>query len=142
MAPSPPSSRSSASVFRHIDWAALGAVAGGGLIGSAARTGVTMWVPTPQGSFPTAVLVVNLTGSFLLGLYVARRERAITGRRSLQFWAIGVLGSFTTFSAFGFDVVRLTTAGRLLAAGSYVAVSVLGGLALVLAGSRIGAAIK
>lgn len=123
-------------------WAAMSpsvAVLGGGLVGSGARAGIGFWLPASQGTFPLGVLVVNLVGSFLLGLYLARREGAITARWSLQFWAIGALGSFTTFSAFSLDVMHLLEAGRPLAAGGYVTASIVGGLSLALVGQRVGA---
>jgi CrcB protein len=84
---------------------------------------------------------VNLIGSFVLGLYLARWERAVSRSGSLRFWAIGVLGSFTTFSAFSVDVVRLLDAGRLAAGGAYVAVSLIGGLVCAVAGLRVGAVV-
>jgi CrcB protein len=95
-----------------------------------------------EGGFPVSVVVVNLLGSFLLGLFLARRERATVGATSLQFWAIGVLGSFTTFSAFSTDVVELLAAGRVAASVGYVGVSLLGGLALARVGRRIGAVVR
>lgn len=45
----------------------------------------------------------NLVGSILLGFFVARGTMAISGPLPAQFWGIGVLGSFTTFSAFGLE---------------------------------------
>jgi CrcB protein len=118
----------------------LAAVVGGGLLGSAARAGVGSWLPAPVGHFPTGIFVVNITGSFLLGLYLARRERAATARWSLQFWAIGVLGSFTTFSAFSLDVFRLLTEAQTLTAAGYVGSSTVGGLIAALLGQRVGQA--
>lgn len=124
---------------RHPDrWVGLAAVFSGGLIGSAARSGIGMWGASQVEGFPTEILLVNLLGSFLLGLYLARRERAVTGRGSVQFWAIGVFGSFTTFSAFSADTVTMLDQGRFVATVVYVAASLLGGLALALAGRRIG----
>ncbi|MEX1134482.1 MAG: CrcB family protein [Acidimicrobiia bacterium] len=116
----------------------LAAVFGGGLVGSAARAGIGSWLPTPVGHFPIGVLVINVTGSFILGLFLARRELAITSRWSLQFWAIGVLGSFTTFSAFSLDVFRLLTQGRPLTFAGYVAASLVGGLLAAAMGQRVG----
>jgi CrcB protein len=118
------------------------AVLGGGLVGSAARAGIGHYLPAASGAFPVATLVVNLTGSFLLGYYLARREQASTARWSVQFWAIGMLGSFTTFSAFSFDVFHLLEAKRPLLAGGYVAASIVGGLVLALAGQRLGSSIR
>lgn len=116
----------------------LAAVAAGGLIGSLGRAAIGIWIPTPAGGFPTAVLAVNLAGSFLLGFYLARRERAVSRRTSLQFWAIGIFGSFTTFSAFSSDLVQMLADGRLVSAVSYLAVSIVGGLWLALIGQRLG----
>jgi CrcB protein len=113
-------------------------VLGGGLVGSAARIGMSHWMPTAPGEFPIAILVVNLIGSFLLGLYLARRERGISGAWSVQLWAIGALGSFTTFSTFSLDVVQLVQAQRPIAAGAYLVASVVGGLALALIGQGAG----
>lgn len=91
--------------------------------------------------FPASALIVNLVGSFLLGFYLARRERSVTARYSLQFWAIGVLGSFTTFSAFAVDLVVILDAGRMGTAAVYLVTSVLGGLLAATAGLRVGVAL-
>ncbi len=117
-------------------WAA---VAAGGLLGSAARAGIGLWLDDE--GFPTPILVVNLAGSLLLGLYLARRERAVGPRGSFQFWAIGVLGSFTTFSTFSIDLVRLVENGRLMIAMSYLLASIVGGLGAAIAGLRIGSSL-
>ena len=95
-----------------------------------------------EGSFPVAVLIANLTGSFLLGFFVARRERAVSSRYSVQFWGIGVLGAFTTFSTFSVDLVRLLDDGRPLTAMLYVVASIAGGLISAGAGLRIGSIIR
>jgi CrcB protein len=87
-------------------------------------------------------MTVNLLGSLVLGFYLARRERATTLRWSVRFWAIGMLGSFTTFSGFSLDVVRLLQVDRPLMALGYVAASIVGGLALALLGERIGSLLR
>ena len=111
-------------------------------MGSAARIVVGLWIPAKDAGFPWAILLVNLAGSLLLGFYLARRERSISRRGSLQFWAIGVFGSFTTFSAFTVDLVEILAAGRGGMAVSYLASSVLGGLICAVAGLRIGGLIR
>lgn len=119
-------------------WPAVAQVAAGGVIGSAVRGMVQLAIPTVDGTFPTAVLLVNLVGSFFLGLYLARRERSVEGPATLRFWAIGLLGSFTTFSAFSLDVLVLLQAGRVVASSIYLLGSVAGGLTLALVGHRMG----
>ena len=136
-------SRSLADIRRRTrGLSSVAAVATGGLLGSAARTGIGAWIPTSGTGFPTAVVSVNLTGSLLIGLFLARRERAVGTRLSLHFWAIGVLGSFTTFSTFSIDLFEMLSEGRQLTALSYLAASIFGGLGMALGGQRIGAAIR
>ncbi|MGA7096470.1 MAG: CrcB family protein [Acidimicrobiia bacterium] len=114
------------------------AVACGGLAGSAIRYAVTVAIPLHSGSFPVALLIVNVGGSLLLGAYSARRARAATTSWSLQFWAIGLLGSFTTFSAFSVETIRLVADGYTLVATAYVVASLLAGLTAALLGGRLG----
>lgn len=112
------------------------AVGLGGLAGSASRTAIGIWLGGE--GFPVPVLIVNLTGSFALGLYLALRQQSVTRPHSLHFWAIGLLGSFTTFSAFSVDLVRLVESGRVVTALVYLGVSLVGGLVAALLGGRVG----
>ncbi len=114
------------------------AVAAGGLLGSSARVLVTQLAGTPRSGWPVATLAVNLVGAFVLAGYLARREGAVAAPLSLELWAIGALGSFTTFSAFSVEVVVLMDAGRAVAAVGYVAASTIGGMAAALAGDAAG----
>lgn len=76
------------------------------------------------------LIAVNLTGCLLIGI-VWRLQPS----RALSLLLVtGVLGGFTTFSSFGFDTLTLLREGRLAEALGYVAVSVLGGLALTAVG--------
>jgi CrcB protein len=116
----------------------LGSVLGGGLVGSAARLAVGELVGSGGTGFPWATLAVNLAGAALAGFYLARRQRAVSLRWSLRFWAIGALGSFTTFSGFSVDVVRLTDGGRGWVALAYVLASIVGGVLAALIGDGLG----
>ena len=139
--PSAPSDRPPISGIRHLPpLGDMGAVLAGGLVGSAARAGIGIWLPATTGGCPTATLLVNLAGSLLIGTYLTRREQSVTMRRSLQFWAFGALGSFTTFSAFSLEVVRLIEQDRVMVAGGYVAASTIGGLVAALIGQRVARA--
>ena len=137
--PSPSDSRPSLLAQFPRAWAA---VLAGGLIGSAGRVGISHYLPVSSGRFPVATLAVNLSGSLLLAAYLARRERTVTATWSLHFWGIGVFGSFTTFSAFGFEVMDLIDRGSMLAAASYVAASIGGGLVLGLLGQRFASGVR
>jgi CrcB protein len=110
----------------------------GGLLGSGLRATIGELFPAAPGTFPAATLLVNLAGSLVLGFYLARRQRAITSGWSLRFWAIGGLGSFTTFSTFSAEVFRLVEAGAPIPAVWYVLASLIGGVAAALLGERLG----
>lgn len=112
----------------------------GGIVGSAFRSAAGLAFPAPKGALPSATLAVNVLGSLALGFYLARRERAVTSRYSLQFWAIGVLGSLTTFSTFSYEVVLLLEAGSSWTAAWYSVASTIGGLLAAVVGGRVGEA--
>lgn len=118
------------------------AVLAGGLVGSAARIGVGYLLPAASGQFPAATLIVNLAGSLLLGFYLARREQTVTSPLSIQFWGIGVFGSFTTLSTFSIEVLHLLDQGHPATAVGYLVVSIVGGLIVALAGQRLGSVIR
>ena len=75
----------------------------GGSIGTAARLGVALWIPD-AGGFPVATLAVNVLGALLIGILAARLPQT-TGLR--VFLGTGVLGGFTTYSAFMTGAVEL-----------------------------------
>jgi fluoride exporter len=87
------------------------------------------------GAFPWATLGVNLLGSFAMGLlagWLARDGNHAEGWRLLL--GVGLLGGFTTFSAFSMEMAQLIQRGALASAGLYAAASVLGGIAGLFAG--------
>jgi CrcB protein len=85
-------------------------------------------------------MVINVSGSLLLGLFLARRQRAVTRRWSLQLWGIGALGSFTTFSTFSVEVFRLLEDGAWAVAAGYVVGSTILGLSAAWLGQQLGRA--
>lgn len=109
-------------------------VALGGAIGASARFMAGHYASLWLGrGFPVATLGVNILGSLLMGvLYVLVIERG--GARFAPFLLAGLLGGFTTFSAFSLDAFSLFESGRRVLAGVYVAGSVAGGLLGLAAG--------
>ena len=109
-------------------------VALGGALGASARylTGVAA-IRLMGPGFPWGTLVVNVVGSFLMGvLVVALAHKDAT--RLAPLLMTGVLGGFTTFSAFSLDTMAMIERGQTTLAGFYVAASVLLSLgAIVLA---------
>lgn len=120
------------------EFAAPVSVLGGGLLGSAARSALGSAFPAAPGAFPATTLLVNVAGSLFLGLFLARRQRAVTRRWSLHFWAIGVLGSFTTFSTFSVEVFRLLDRQAWALVVAYAAASIVLGLGAAVLGQRLG----
>ena len=109
-------------------------VALGGAIGAAARylTGVAMLRTFGGGAFPLGVITVNIVGSFLMGLVVVWfGQKGLT--HLSPFVMTGILGGFTTFSAFSLETVTLFERGQTGLAALYVGLSVMasiGALAL------------
>jgi CrcB protein len=112
-------------------------VAGGG-IGAGLRHLVNVAALRLLGPwFPWGTVAVNLLGGLLMGLLVgmlARHELAGGANHMRLFLATGVLGGFTTFSAFSLDAVVLWERGAELAAAGYVLGSVAGAIAALMAG--------
>ena len=100
----------------------------GGAVGSGARylvgVGVLRIVGVTSG-FPWATLCVNVVGSFLMGFFIEMLALKLSGSQELRtFFATGVLGGFTTFSAFSLDFATLLSRKQEFAAGSYLVSSV------------------
>jgi fluoride exporter len=116
-------------------------VALGGALGASARYCVNVVALRLLGTgFPYATLGVNILGSFLMGAVVVTfANKDLT--RYAPFVMTGVLGGFTTFSAFSLDAVSLWERGETLAATGYVAGSVILSLAALLAGMALTRAI-
>jgi fluoride exporter len=116
----------------------VAAVLVGGATGSGLRLLVDLAVPHGGAVFPIGTFLINLAGSFVLGVVVARVWPAAPEwlRAGL---GPGLLGSFTTFSALALSAVELTNAGAGLSAIVYVAASVIGGVAAAALGLRLGA---
>jgi fluoride exporter len=115
--------------------ASIALVAAGGVIGSVARYGLQNLVnPTSGTGIPTATLIINIVGCFLIGALVPILDRSSTGIAAKPFLITGVLGGFTTFSAFAIETVQLVDHQHVVAAGCYVLMTVAGGLFAVSVG--------
>ncbi|WP_426028877.1 fluoride efflux transporter CrcB [Brevundimonas sp. TWP2-3-4b2] len=99
-------------------------VAAGGALGTVARYGIGRLLPAT--AWPWATLTVNLVGGLLMGLlagWLAFRG-GVHGESIRLFAAVGVLGGFTTFSAFSLETALMIERRQLAMAGGYVAASV------------------
>jgi fluoride exporter len=100
-------------------------VALGGAIGSAARHGVNLIAGQLGSTFPYGTFGVNVLGSFVMGVLAALLATKFAGAETLRlFWLTGLLGGFTTFSAFSLDAFNLFQQGQLGTALVYVIASV------------------
>jgi CrcB protein len=107
----------------------------GGAFGSVIRYAIGL--TARQSLFPWATLAINLSGSFILGLFLTwalgRLPAAVITPIS-----VGVLGGFTTFSTFAWEGLFLTRSGRTGLALIYVLLSVVGGIVAAWVGYRLG----
>lgn len=129
--PQPPGSR-----WR--EWVATSlAIGAGGVLGAICRYRVGVWAAARWGTaFPWGTLLINVSGSFVLGFYLTLVTERFSGRPTTRLLvATGFLGAYTTFSTFGHETVTLLQHGRIFAAAAYVVGSLLFGLVAVIAGT-------
>ena len=111
----------------------------GGAIGAGTRYAVTQWFAAKGwGAYPWATLVINVSGSMLMGLTVGLLlARTVLPGELRVFLATGILGGYTTFSAFSLEVWQLAERGETGAAVAYIAASVVLSIAGLGLGLRI-----
>jgi len=116
-------------------------VALGGAIGASLRFGISTWTLRVFGpGFPVGTLLVNVLGSLAMGLAAVAMIHRFPGTWGsyAPFVMTGVLGGFTTFSAFSLDVLNLIESGRLSHAVTYIAASVAMSIGALFVGLTIG----
>ncbi len=115
------------------------AIAGGGALGALLRFGVSNGIYRLFGrDFPYGTLVVNVLGSLLMGLFfVLLVERMATSSELRSAILIGLLGAFTTFSAFSFETLALFNDGD----GIKAMVNILASIIFCIAATWLGMAI-
>ena len=112
----------------------------GGFIGSIIRykLGGLVLQHSQNWKFPLSTLIINVIGCFLIGLIGGYAEHSqVLQRNIMLFLMTGVLGGFTTFSAFSYETLFLIKRGQLMIAAAYVGLSVFCGLVVVFAGFKI-----
>lgn len=117
-------------------------VALGGALGSVARYGVNVWTTRAFGpGFPWGTLTVNVVGGLVMGLIAATLALRGGSNELRVFLMTGIMGGFTTFSAFSLDAVALWERGEVGTAALYVAASVVLSIGALFAGLALGRAL-
>jgi fluoride exporter len=113
-------------------------IAAGGALGSLLRfVSVSYLTPMLNYRFPLGTFFVNILGSFLIGLaYVLLVEKVLVSAEWRLFFMTGVLGGFTTFSAFSLEMLQLWQEGQVFVSIAYAASSVVLGLLMAYAGMQ------
>ena len=87
-------------------------VAAGGAIGAAARYLAGLWIVARLGAgFPWGTFFVNVTGSFVIGIVLVLVEGGTLPAGARLFFAVGILGGYTTFSSFSYETLQLLAGG-------------------------------
>ncbi len=111
-------------------------VAVAGAVGAVVRYRIGLAVGVR--SFPWTTLGINVGGCFVLALILAGPGAARWSPAVTTALAVGLLGAYTTFSTFGYETFTLLRMGRPAAAGGYVVLSLVGGLAATALGYLAG----
>jgi CrcB protein len=126
--------------MEHV-WKVL-ALSVGGVIGVNARYWLGHWMnrwANPE--FPWATFTINVTGSFAIGFLTILLARGLPHPNARLFLVTGLLGGYTTFSAYSFESLALWERGERWSAAAYVAGSVLAGLLAVTLGVSLARSI-
>ena len=113
-------------------------VGAGGFIGAVCRYLIGM-IPLKEGcTFPIKTFMINIAGSFLIGLVAALAMRTESlDSRTVLFLKVGICGGFTTFSSFALETTDLMKDGKMHLAAIYTVLSVTLGVLAVFAGQGI-----
>ncbi len=112
----------------------------GGFLGANARYLLGGWVAAHYGAaFPYGTFVINVTGSFILGFFLAfGQDRAWVAPTARLMFAVGFVGAYTTFSTFEYETIRLVQEREMFLAAVYMLGSVVTGAAATIAGIALG----
>lgn len=114
-------------------------IALGATLGANARYWMGVWAGSRLGAdFPYGTFLVNVTGCFLIGLFLGLGETRFTISGELRlFFVVGFLGSYTTFSSFGYESINLLQSGNLWFAALNLLLTLVIGLTAVVLGLQV-----
>jgi len=121
-------------------------IAAGSALGGVARYWLSGVVATAFGeTFPWGTLIVNVSGSFVIGLFATLTDpdgRLFVSSEMRQFVMVGIVGGYTTFSSFSIQTLSLLRDGQWASAGANIAGSVVLCLAAVWLGHMLAASLN
>lgn len=146
LAPDDPAGSTQHVAHRHLQrpphrrFDVLVAIAVGGFLGSWGRYQLGLVWPTPAGRLPWVTLIINTSGSFVLGLVLPLiLTRRLRSRYLRPFLCVGVLGAWTTMSTLSLEEDLLLRGDRLATAGGYLVLTVVLGLVAAWCGMALAA---
>jgi fluoride exporter len=111
----------------------------GGFLGAIARYALGAYIGTRYGAcFPYGTFVINMSGSFLIGLILTLLARTTASAYWRYLIPIGFIGAYTTFSTFEYETLRAVQDGQLMTGLLNVVLSLTVGFVAVWAGAAIG----
>lgn len=107
---------------RDVPPSVLGAIALGGALGASARYGVTTALPHGPGDFPLSTFLIDVSGCLLIGALVVLITEVLgrPHRLARPFFGVGLLGGYTTFSAYTWEALTLIDEGAVPVALTYL----------------------
>lgn len=110
-------------------------IAIGGSAGALSRYGLSKLIHISLNtSFPVGTLIINLTGSFLIGFFFELFEQTVIDPSLRGLITIGFLGAFTTFSTYSIETINLLRDGEMKQAAANILISNIAGIALAVLG--------
>lgn len=120
--------------MHHLFLVMLGGAVGAGARHLVGRAALALWGP----GFPVGTLFVNVVGGFAMGMLAAWLATRASGDEALRYLlGVGVLGGFTTFSAFSLETVLMIERGELVTALLYILASVALSIVALFAGLQV-----
>jgi CrcB protein len=114
----------------------------GGALGASARYGLSRALGGISASWPWPTFVANVVGGLLMGMLAAHVLRSGPDAENMRlFVGVGLLGGFTTFSAFSLEMAQMIERGQMVLACGYALASVLLALAALFGGLALGRAV-
>lgn len=119
----------------ELHWPVLAVISAGGVLGALARFGLQAAFPVPVGGFAWVTFWINVMGCLLIGVLMVLITEVVSAHRLVRpFLGVGVLGGFTTFSAYVVDVQRAVVQGAPLVGLAYLAGTLVAALVAVVLG--------